>query len=174
MLLHTYSRVYWVASAAQWLFQFLVSAEAIDLATVAQSQVLGYPAGFDGLSGEWPCGSMVDWTENKLNHKYWLQIALLQSLGRPFSFCATSGGTTSSSVYAQGLRSQKGSVLVLINTKATAQTVSVAGARGKHAATIDGAVGNEAAREATLASDSIDLGPFATMLVHWTNGTTAL
>ena len=34
-----------MASAAQWLYQYLLSSQAADLATVAQSQILGYPAG---------------------------------------------------------------------------------------------------------------------------------
>ena len=149
---------------------------------------------------------MVDWSANALNHKYWVQIALLQSLGRPFSFCDTTTTTTTDAadagkgsadaVYAQGLTSAKGRLLVLINTKATPQTVTVTGASGKHAAVIDSAVGNEAAREVTLAADAIELGAFgerdrgrplslrcvftaegavlcvaATMLVHWANAT---
>ena len=40
-----FTRAYWVASAAQWLYQFLLSSKTADLATVAQSQILGYPAG---------------------------------------------------------------------------------------------------------------------------------
>ena len=40
-----FTRTYWVASAAQWLYQFLLSSKTADLATVAQSQILGYPAG---------------------------------------------------------------------------------------------------------------------------------
>ena len=40
-----FTRTYWVASAAQWLYQFLLSSRTADLATVAQSQILGYPAG---------------------------------------------------------------------------------------------------------------------------------
>ena len=126
---------------------------------------------FDGLSGEWPCGSMVDWSANALNHKFWVQIALLQSLGRPFSFCDTTttadaadaadaGKGSADAVYAQGLTSAKGRLLVLINTKATPQTVTVPGASGKHAAVIDSAVGNEAAREVTLAANAIELGAF--------------
>ncbi len=43
---------YWLASGSHWLYQYLRSSEAADLATVAQSQILGYPPGFDGLSGE--------------------------------------------------------------------------------------------------------------------------
>ena len=170
-----FTRGYWVASAAQWLYQFLLSAEAADLATVAQSQLLGYPAGFDGLSGEWPCGSMVDWDANALNHKFWVQIALLQSVARPFSYCRTNssigggGGSEGAAVYAQGLSSAKGRVLVLINTKAAAQTVSVAGAAGKHAATIDGAVGNAPARESMIGADTFEIAAFATVLVHWQN-----
>ena len=111
---------------------------------------------------------MVDWSANALNHKFWVQIALLQSLGRPFSFCDTTttaadadaGKGSADAVYAQGLTSAKGRLLVLINTKATPQTVTVPGASGKHAAVIDSAVGNEAAREVTLAADAIELGAF--------------
>jgi hypothetical protein len=103
-----FTRTYWVASAAQWLYQFLLTTRSADLATVAQSQILGYPKGFDGLSGEWPCGSMVDWESNRLNHKYWVQIALLQSLSRPFSFCETTYDSNSNAVFAQGVTSPKG------------------------------------------------------------------
>ena len=168
-----------MASAAQWVYQFLLSSRAADLATVAQSQILGYPAGFDGLSGEWPCGSMVDWRERRLNHKFWAQLALLQAVARPFSFCETNvtaaagrGGLvgvdpSTSPVYAQGLTSAKGRVMVLINTKAVPQAVDVPGAAGKFASTIDDAVGNEAARISTLETDIVQLGPFATMFVSW-------
>ena len=163
-----------MASAAQWLYQYLLSAHAADLATVAQSQILGYPSGFDGLSGEWPCGSMVDWTSRQLNHKYWVQIVLLQSLSRPFSYCDTTNTPShvgGNAVYTQGLTSAKGHVLVLINTKAAAQTVTVSGAKGTHAAIIDEQVGNHAAREVVLASDQVELAPFATVFVHWNNHT---
>lgn len=172
-----FQRIYWVASASQWLYQYLLSSEAADLATVAQSQILGYPAAFDGLSGEWPCGSMVDWTQAKLNHKFWIQIALLHSVSRPFSFCATtttvanvSGTEASGPVYTQGLTSAKGRVLVLINMRASMQTVRVPGASGKHALTIDSTVGNEPAHEGNLTSDVIELKEFATMFVHWDQG----
>jgi hypothetical protein len=53
--------LYWVASAGQWLYQFLTYAEAVELTSVAQSQIIGYPYKYDGLSGEWPSGTMVDW-----------------------------------------------------------------------------------------------------------------
>ena len=132
---------------------------------------------------------MVDWSERRLNHKFWAQIALLRAVARPFSFCDTAvtnaagrGGASRSpgtgtagvnmkaanaSVYAQGLTSARGRVLVLINTKATQQAIDVPGAAGKRASTIDNAVGNEAARESTLEADLVQLGAFATMFVRW-------
>ena len=73
---------------------------------------------------------------------------------------ADAGKGSADAVYAQGLTSAKGRLLVLINTKATPQTVTVPGASGKHAAVIDSAVGNEAAREVTLPADAIELGAF--------------
>ena len=78
---------------------------------------------------------------------------------------------TNSAVYAQGLVSTRGQVLILINMKAELKTLHVQGARGKHAAIIDSAVGNEAAREIVLGADMIDLEAFGTMLIHWSNAT---
>ena len=91
---------------------------------------------------------MVDWVEQKMNHKYWVMIALLQSVSRPFAYCSTqlhgggggggggsggNGGGDGLAVYAQGLRSKQGEVVVLINTKSTAQSATLPGAAGKHA-----------------------------------------
>lgn len=45
-----FDATYWLASGSHWLYQYLRSAEAADLATIAQSQILGYPHGFDGES----------------------------------------------------------------------------------------------------------------------------
>ena len=54
-----FQRIYWVASAAQWLYQYLLSVEAVDLATVAQSQILGYPSSY-GVPGPSPSSSTRD------------------------------------------------------------------------------------------------------------------
>ena len=134
---------------------------------------------------------MVDWTDGHLNHKFWAMIALLETLDTEnFSFCETayegsdahapgrmtkdgnldiSGRQIQSGngIFAQGLQSSNGRVLVLINTKATSATVKVSGATGKKAKIIDSLVGNEAARESTLASDTVELGSFAVMFVQF-------
>ena len=124
---------------------------------------------------------MVDWTDNRLNHKFWVMVALLQTLDTEnFSFCDTTyegsdahnPRTTpppppGNGIFAQGLSSSRGSVLLLINTKATNATVMVPDAVGKEAKTIDMLVGNEAARESTLASDTVELGSFAVTFVKF-------
>jgi hypothetical protein len=57
---HTeFDELYWLASGSQWLYQYLRSAEAADLATIAQSQILGYPHKYDGLSGKRKCPFLV-------------------------------------------------------------------------------------------------------------------
>ena len=38
----TFDPVYWTASAGQWVYQFLTYAQAVNLTSVAQSQILGY------------------------------------------------------------------------------------------------------------------------------------
>eukprot|EP00912_Choanoflagellata_sp_UC4_P000609 UC4_evm1s379 len=175
----TFDRSYWVASATQWIYQFFLSSHIVNLATIVQSQILGFPAGYDGLSGEWPCGTMVDWEEKKLNHKYWIMIALLKVINtNSFSFCATEyigkenhypskSFPENSSIYAQGIRSSKGKILVLINTKSTEEKVLVYNAKGKNATIIDGEVGNEPARDVKLATDEISLSPFATIFLQF-------
>ena len=117
---------------------------------------------------------MVDWTENTLNHKYWVMVALLQALNTSsFSFCETEYGgregqyVNDVGVYAQGLSSSDGKVLVLINTRSIEVTISVTGASGKRASVIDERVENEAAWEVKLATDEVRLLPFATIFVHW-------
>ena len=124
---------------------------------------------------------MVDWSDKKLNHKFWVMIALLQTLDtEDFSFCetnyegsdahdpwATPTPPSGSGIFAQGLSSSRGDVLVLINTKATNATVRVPGAAGKEAKTIDTLVGNEAARESMLESETLELGSFAVTFVKF-------
>eukprot|EP00051_Salpingoeca_urceolata_P000384 m.33874 g.33874 ORF g.33874 m.33874 type:complete len:555 (+) comp10536_c0_seq1:149-1813(+) len=186
----SFNKEYWVASAAQWVYQFLTYSHAADLVSVSHSQILGYPYRFDGLSGEWPCGTMVDWNTAELNAKFWITLLTLERIGRPFRFCSTTTtaaaaqamppteATTENStrgqvpvaddmVFAQGIDSDKGRLLVLINKKSTSVTVHIAGASGKHAAVLDSTVGNRPAKNTTLTSDDISMAAFATMFVSW-------
>ena len=128
---------------------------------------------------------MVDWSDKKLNHKFWVMIALLQTLDTEyFSFCETtyegsdahvplwdrknaSAEEVGDGIFAQGLQSSKGRVLVLINTRAASATATVPGAAGKRAKIIDSLVGNEPARESTLGSDHVELGSFAVTIVQF-------
>ena len=163
-----YSSAYWTASAGQWLYQFLTFAQAADLDSIAQSQILGYPYRFDKLSGEWPCGTMVDWedTNTGLNAKLWVEVALLESVSRPFSYCEATSSDPSL-VYAQTLRSSKGRVLVLINK--SHQPVSVrlpAELSGRAALVIDERTENTPARRETVSAGSMELGGFATVIVQ--------
>ena len=55
---------------------------------------------------------MVDWSDKKLNHKFWVMMALLETLDtKDFTFCPTAYGMTSppgSGIFAQGLLSSEG------------------------------------------------------------------
>ena len=128
---------------------------------------------------------MVDWSDKKLNHKFWVMMALLQTLDTEyFSFCETTyegseahtplhgdrkntSAVLGNGIFAQGLQSSKGRVLVLINTRSASATTTVPGAAGKRTKIIDSLVGNEQARESTLVSYTIELGPFAVIIVQF-------
>lgn len=161
----TFGQIYWVASAGQWIYQFLTYAMEADLVSVAQSQILGYPYRYDGLSGEWPCGSMIDWDDITLNPKYWAELLVLQRIGRPFDYCDSSD--VPDDIYVQAIRSSKGRVVVLINKKSTRRSIELSGAKGKNAFVIDVDTGNNPARKLKLSSDVINLKSFATMFVNW-------
>jgi hypothetical protein len=163
----SFDPTYWVASASQWLYQYLTYTKAVDLTSVAQSQLLGYPYQYDGLSGEWASGTMVDFERpGELNAKYWVEILALQQIGRPFKYCATTMAAPSD-VYVQGLSSAKGRVVVAINKRASPRSVEIAGAKGKTAWVIDLSTGNSKAREVAIEADEITLPAFATMFVQW-------
>jgi hypothetical protein len=162
--------VYWVASGSQWLYQYLITAEAANLTSIGQSQLLGYPYQFNGLSGEWPCGTMIDWDRLTPNTKHWTQIALLENVARPFNFCSAPGAWESSSLntadlYAQPLQSSKGRIVVVTSKRMVEQQVTVAGSAGKTALVLDQAYAP--ARKITLSGDTVTLEPFVTMLIQW-------
>ena len=115
-----------------------------------------------------------------LNAKYWVELLLLERVGRPFSFVATDSPAADHSdspaadhsgappdVYVQGLTSSKGRVVVAINTKSTQHEVALAGGKGKQAFTVDLVSGSGPAREHSLTADTVALQPFATMFVVW-------
>lgn len=119
---------------------------------------------------------MVDWTKGGdcatedqcggLNAKYWVELLLLQHVGRPFSFVATTNTSSSSTppVYVQGLSSAKGRVVILINTKSKEHTVTLVGATGKTAHILSS---NGPATKQKLNTDTLTLVPFETMFVSW-------
>merc|ERR1719201_283659 len=124
----SFEPLFWIASAGQWAYQYLISTREADLTSIAHSQILGYPYKFDGTSGEWPSGTMVDWNSNQLNAKFWVTLLMLQQVARPFSYCKTAEAPDG--VYAQGVQSSKGKVLVLINKKNAYVDVNVASSAG--------------------------------------------
>jgi|EP01043_Picozoa_sp_COSAG02_P040327 hypothetical protein len=119
---------------------------------------------------------MVDWTKGGdcasgeqcggLNAKYFVELLLLQHVSRPFSFVETTNTSAWATppVYVQGLRSSKGQVVILINTKSFEQGVNLVGSGGKTAHVLSG---NGPATSTTLPSDGIRLGAFETMFVVW-------
>lgn len=171
-----FDQYYWVASAGQWLYQYLTYAKAANLSSIVHSQLLGYPYKYDGLSGEWPCGSMVSWpgwpadksSPPVLNAKYWVTLLAVQQIAPRFSYCDTRiEHGESSGVYAQAIRSEKGDIVVLINKKPGPRTVRVSGASGKTAFFIDEASGYKEATKKVLESDVVELTRYATVVVRF-------
>eukprot|EP00039_Didymoeca_costata_P032444 m.37850 g.37850 ORF g.37850 m.37850 type:complete len:530 (-) comp9361_c0_seq1:3-1592(-) len=165
----TFDSLFWVASAGQWLYQYLTYAQAVNITTIAQSQILGYPYQYDGLSGEWASGSMVDWTGVPgLNAKYYVMAMLLETVARPFSYIQMNGGESNDLVYVQALTSAKGKVVVIINKKSAPQSIHLVGGKGATSLWIEEQNWKAPAIEKKLDSEVIPLSPFAVGIVMMT------
>jgi len=168
----SFEPLFWVASAGQWAYQYLISSKEVDLTSIAHSQILGYPYKFDGTSGEWASGTMVDWKSNKLNAKFWVTLLMLQQVARPFSYCKTTGAPEG--VYAQGIQSSKGKVLVLINKRNANVDFDLLSVAGGSALVIDELSGNGPAQLVKLTSNRITMRPFAVAFVREADPLTAV
>lgn len=161
----SFDNLFWIASAGQWLYQYLTFSKAANITSIAQSQILGYPYQYDGLSGEWASGSMVDFTgEPGLNAKYYVELLLLQNVARPFQFVATSAPPDG--VYVQGITSSKGNVLVVINKLSRTMSVNLPGTTGKRSFWIEEDNWKSPPTEKPTPSGLVALSPFAVVLIR--------
>eukprot|EP00730_Choanoeca_flexa_P007004 TRINITY_DN12265_c0_g3_i10.p1 TRINITY_DN12265_c0_g3~~TRINITY_DN12265_c0_g3_i10.p1 ORF type:complete len:530 (+),score=74.32 TRINITY_DN12265_c0_g3_i10:1825-3414(+) len=163
--------LYWAASAGQWLMQYLLTAQAINPTSIAHSQILGYPYRYDGLSGEWPCGSMIDWDCNQPNLKYWVTLLVAKHLKPPLNLVDTHNDQPEE-VYVQGITTVQARAVVIINKRSTSRTVSLARPlRNVTMLTIDGTdtAVSPPTEEMYDSIVNVALSPFATVLLLMEN-----
>jgi hypothetical protein len=150
-------KAYWNLCGSLYAYLYIkLSQMQIDL--VGMSQLIGYPTQF-------PSVSMMDWTQNAPNARYWTLKLIKDSFHSGDQLVATS--VDSGDVEAQGFLTPRGRKILLANKHN--RTIEVEIPDVDHAAvrTVDEQTGNGPARAVKPANNAIALEPFAVAVVSW-------
>lgn len=155
---------YWNLSGALYAYVYMKLAD-LGVATVNESQLVGYPANF-------PEVSMIDWATGKPNARYWVLKLLRDQIDIGDETCdaqvASAGSNPfGSGVVAQGYRSASGARKILIvNTRNSAAQVTFdSRINGSRVEAVDESTGEGRPRVWTLDSRSLTLQPFGVAVV---------
>lgn len=148
---------YWNACGSLYAYLFIeLSQMKIDIA--GMSQLVGYPTQF-------PSVSMMDWTQNKPNARYWV-LKLIKNSFHPGDRLVDTEIDTHD-VAAQAFVTPAGRRLLLANKSDRAMEISLPDAAGATALIVDETTGDGPARRVTPVNGNIELGPFAVAVVSW-------
>ncbi|MDE3148423.1 MAG: glycosyl hydrolase family 39 [Acidobacteriota bacterium] len=148
---------YWNLAGSLYAYLYIeLSRMQIDI--VGMSQMVGYPTQF-------PSVSMMDWTQNKPNARYWVLKLIKDSFQPGDKLVETSIG--SGDVAAQAFVTPAGRKLLLANKRDRAVEIALPDAAQASALTVDAETGDGSARSVKPADGMIKLEPFAVTVVSW-------
>ena len=148
---------YWNLAGALYADLFInLSRLQIDVA--GESQLVGYPTQF-------PSVSMMDWTANQPNARFWVLKLIKDSFHPSDKLVETA--LSSGDVSAQAFVTPAGRKLLLVNKRNRAIAVSLPDADGATALAVDAETADGPARKVSLAGSAIELEPFAVAVVSW-------
>ena len=148
---------YWNLCGSLYAYLYIeLSRMQIDL--IGMSQLIGYPT-------QYPSVSMMDWTNNRPNARYWVLKLIKDSFHAGDRLVETS--IQSRDVAAQGFVTPDGRKLLLANKRNHAVDVKLPDPDGASALTVDAETGDGPARSVKPASGIIRLQPFAVTVVSW-------
>lgn len=148
---------YWNLCGSLYAYLFVeLSRMQIDI--VGMSQLVGYPT-------QYPSVSMMDWTRNKPNARYWVLKLIKDSFHPGDKLAETDLG--SHDLAAQAFITPEGHKLLLANKRNRTIEVAIPDAAAARAMVVDETTGDEPARSVQLTNEKIALGPFAVAVVRW-------
>lgn len=148
---------YWNLCGSLYAYLYIeLSRMQIDI--IGMSQLIGYPT-------QYPSVSMMDWTNNEPNARYWVLKLIKDSFHPGDKLVATS--IQSRDVAAQGFVTGSGHKLLLANMRNRAIDVELPDAEQASALTVDAQTGDEPARSVKPVNGTMRLEPFAVTVVRW-------
>jgi hypothetical protein len=151
---------YWNLSGALYAYIYLnLARKQIDV--VGESQLVGFPSQF-------PSVSMMDWTTNQPNARYWV-LKLIKDSFHPGDTLVETDLTVPNAIdlAAQAFVTPTGRKLLLVNKRNLAIDVPLPDAGKATALTVDAQSGEGPARNIAPSGSKITLQPFAVTVVSW-------
>ena len=148
---------YWNACGSLYAYLFIQLSQ-MKINIVGMSQLVGYPTQF-------PSVSMMDWTEDKPNARYWVLKLIKDSFHPGDKLVQTE--IDSRNIAAQAFATASGRKLLLANERDRTLEIALPDAAQAGAQVVDQTTGDGPARSVSLAHGSIELGPFAVAVVSW-------
>ena len=148
---------YWNLAGALYADLFIeLSHMQIDI--LGESQLVGYPTQF-------PSVSMMDWTSNQPNARFWVLKLIKDSFHPGDKLVETQFG--SRDAIAQAFVTPAGRKLLLVNKRNRELQVTLPDADKANALAVDPETGDSPARSVQLSAGTIKLEPFAVAVVSW-------
>jgi hypothetical protein len=151
---------YWNLSGAMYAYLFVELAR-LQIDVVGESQLVGFPTQF-------PSVSMMDWTTNQPNARFWALKLIKDSFHPGDKMVETDLGVPNAAdLEAQAFITPAGHKLLLVNKRNLATDVPLPDAGKATAVTVDSQSGEGPARSVSPVNGKITLQPFAVTVVSW-------
>lgn len=148
---------YWNLAGALYANLFIdLSRLQIDI--LGESQLIGYPT-------QYPSVSMMDWTNNQPNARYWVLKLIKDSFHPGDQLVETS--LDSRDLTAQAYVTSAGRKLLLVNKRNREFEIPLPDADKASALAVDEKTGDGPARSVKIAGGAVTLAPFAVTVVSW-------
>lgn len=151
---------YWNLSGATFAYLYLGLAR-LQIDIVGESQLVGFPS-------QYPSVSMMDWTTNRPNARYWILKLIKDNFHPGDKMVETDlSAAYSGDVEAQAFITHAGHKVLLINKRNAVAEVPLPDANAATALTVDMQSGEGRARSVIPANGKITMQPFAVTVVSW-------
>jgi hypothetical protein len=148
---------YWNLAGALYADLF-IELSRLQIDVVGESQLVGYPTQF-------PSVSMMDWTTNQPNARFWVLKLIKDSFHPGDKLVETK--VDSRDVSAQAFSTPAGRKLLLVNKRNRGLTVALPDADKATALAVDPETGDHPARSIPMVKRAITMDPFAVVVISW-------
>ena len=149
---------YWNLAGALYADLF-IELSRLQIDVVGESQLVGYPTQF-------PSVSMMDWTSNLPNARFWVLKLIKHSFHPGDKLVETKLNSKDLSAQAF-ITSGGGRKLLLVNKRNREQLIAVPDSEKSKALVVDPDSANSPARSIELGNGAINLRPFAVAVISW-------